>query len=318
MSNKNTKDVFFTILVLSLLVLSSTYSLANISYINQEISTFNSNMIKINKVSKNVLDNSLFKESFIQNTNDFEKIISNETYDEYNPSLAKSGNKALIAYESFQDGKTKIYYRTSVDYFQSWSESIYVDATFNGTTYNTTFPSFTKLTEIDEYFGTFLTDDNTSYIFELSGSRLNNIALWDYTNITNSSGSYIGDFYDFKTPSLISFSNPVIPWVIGLIGNGEFIEGYDEFDCDNSPMFFYKDVDDPINSRTIVFFPEISNCSNISICLGEDNVNDPMVYGVCEVKNDSNIDLLFFYGNPDIWRDYDYLKKWREITHSGC
>jgi hypothetical protein len=308
MNNKNTKNIFFMLLVLTLLVLTSTYSFANNGDINQEKTSFNSNMLKINKVTTNFLENSLFEKNSIKITNNNEKIISNEIYAEYNPSIVISGNDGLIAYETSEENKTKVYYKTSIDSFQNSSEARYVDTTFDGITYNATFPSFTKQTTNNEYFGAFLTPDNSSYIIELSGSGLNSIALWDYTNIT-SNGSYIGDFYDFKTHDVINYPSHVIPWVIGVIGKGKFIEEYDEFNCNNSTMFFYRDDTDPLNSRTIVFFPEVSNCSNISICLGENNVNVPMVYGVCEIKNNSSTDLLFFYGNPDIWESENLLRK---------
>src|SRR4030042_6284852 len=74
-------------------------------------------------------------------------------------------------------------------------------------------------------------------------------------------------------------------------------------------MFFYKDVDNPSSSRTIVFFPEVSNCSNLSICLGENNADVPMIYGVCEIKNNASKNLLFFQGNPDIWDSENLLRK---------
>ncbi|MCJ7572025.1 MAG: hypothetical protein MUO82_09145 [Candidatus Thermoplasmatota archaeon] len=308
MINKNIEKIFFIILILTLLIFSSTFSFANVGNTNKEKIVFNSNMLKVNKVKTNVLENSLFSKTSIQMTGDYEKIISNETYAEYNPSLTISGDKSLIAYEILEGNKTKVYYKTSVNNFQSWSEAVYANATFDDITYNSAFPSFTKLTERSEYFGVFLTPDNSSYIIELSGYGLDNIALWDYTNITFN-GTYIGDFYDFKTPDVISYPNYVIPWVTGVIGNGEFIEEYDELDCNDSPMFFYKDVDDPYSSRTIVFFPEVSNCSNISICLGENNAGVPMIYGVCEIINNSSKNLLFFNGNPDIWDSEHILRK---------
>ena len=308
MINKITKRIFFIISLSTLVVLSSTFSFANVANITKEKISFNLNVLKINKVKTNVLENSLFSKTSAQMTSDYEKIISNEVYAEYNPSLAISGNNALIAYETLEGIKNKVYYKTSVDNFQSWSEATYANATFDGITYNSTFPSFTKLTTSNEYFGTFLTPDNSSYIMEVSGYGLNNIALWDYTNIT-SNGAYIGDFYDFKTPNVISYPNSVISWVISIIGKGEFVEEYDEFNCNDSPMFFYKDVDDPSSSRTIVFFPEVSNCSNISMCLGKNNADIPMIYGVCEIKDNSSKNLLFFHGNPDIWDSENLLRK---------
>ncbi len=311
MINKNNTKIFFLISLLTLLIISSSFSLATIESINKEKIKQNLNILKITKVNKNVLVNSMasLSEKSLQITNDYEQIISDEIYPEYNPSIAVSGNRAIIFYETLEEDKTKIYYKRSSDNFQYWSEPIYVDATFNDITYNTILPSFTKITTINEYFGTFLTSDNSSYIFELSGYHLQNLALWDYTNIT-SNGVFIGDFYDFKTPDLISYPDSIIPWVMGVIGKGEFIEEYDELNCNDSPMFFYKDVDNPSSSRTIVFFPEVSNCSNMSICLGENNVDEPMIYGVCEITNNTRKDLLFFHGTPDIWNSEDLLRKY--------
>ncbi len=307
MNNRHIKSIFFVIAIFCV-VLFSDFSFSAITDTNQKKISFSSNTLKVNKVQTNILQNSLFSENFIQaaDTDDYEKTISNETYAEYHPSLVISENKALIAYETLEGNKNKIYVKTSVDSGQNWSEARYANATFDDITYNTTSPSFTKTSS--DYFGAFLTPDNSSYIIELTGSELNNIALWDYTNIT-SGGEHIGDFYDFKTPDVIRYPTSVIPWIIGVIGKAEFIEEHDEYDCDDSPMFFYRDVDNPSGSRTIVFFPEISGCSNISLCLGKNNVDAPMVYGVCEINNGSNKNLLFFHGNPDIWNSEDLLRK---------
>ena len=309
MININPLRIFFIILLTILLILSSTFSYANIREINKEKIYFNLPTLKINNVKTKILENSLSSKGSFQETNDYEKIISNESYDEYNPSLVTYENRVLIAYETLKDNETKVYYKTSFDNFQSWSEAIYANATFDGKTYNSTFPRFIKQSTSNECFGTFLTPDNSSYIFEVSGYELNKIELWDYTNITLNDGTYIGDFYDFKTPDLISYPNYIISWIIGAIGKGEFIEEYNEYDCNDSLMFFYKDVDDPSSSRNIVFFPEVSNCSNLSICLGENNAQIPMIYGVCEIKNNSSKDLLFFQGNPDIWGSENHLRK---------
>jgi hypothetical protein len=134
-------------------------------------------------------------------------------------------------------------------------------------------------------------------------------ALWDYSNITNETGAYIGSFYDFKKPDVVSFPDSTLSWIIGTISDSLFIGEYENYSCIDSPTFLYKHVTSPEQSRTIIFFPEVKNCSNISISLGKDSTQYSMVYGVCEIQNGTNQNLLFFHGNPEIWAEEDLLQK---------
>lgn len=238
-------------------------------------------------------------------------IVANETIDEYKPSIIVSGGRILAGYECEDENGTFISIKQSSDYGQNWSDPI----VFSDTEYNFTNPSFTKLLSGQGFgFGSFLTPENSSYVFELlidSFSNTNSWDLntWDYSNITDNEDNFLGAFFDLETPDTIYFNDPNIPWIIGTIGDSEFISGNENLNGQDMPIFFHQDPSNPSESRIIVFFPEITGCNNISISPGKNSTGHSMVYGVCEIANGTNSNLMFFHGNPDVWGDEDLLRK---------
>jgi hypothetical protein len=63
-------------------------------------------------------------------------------------------------------------------------------------------------------------------------------------------------------------------------------------------MFCYNHLENPTEWVTLVWYSEIEHCSNISIT---NDYGDKTIYGICEIKNGSKQDLLFFRGNPQSW-----------------
>ena len=250
--------------------------------------------------------------TILENNNLENIVVADESYNEYKPSMIVSEGNMLVGYECEYENKTFITFKKSSDYGQNW-----IDVnSYSNDNYNFTDLSLTNLLSGQGFgFGTFLTPENTSYVFELLISSFSNTGLWyvnvwDYSsNITDNQGNEVGKFFNIRGTDTIYFDNPNIPWIVGTIGDSEFIEGYEDYNGQNMPVFFHQDPSDPTGTRTIIFFPEVSGCSNISISAGENSYGTSMVYGVCEIANGTNNNLLFFHGNPDIWSEEDLLRK---------
>jgi len=229
------------------------------------------------------------------NDND-DVLVSNGTGNESQPSIAVSGSDVIVAYEYENEYNLSINIKKSSDFGYTWDNQI---TSFE----NATSPSFLKLKYGRDFFASFLSTENTSYIYEFLDSG--NALEWDYSNITNSTGDHIGRFFDFETPNVIPYQDSIVNWFIGTIGDADFIGEYNEYDCTDCPIFICKDKDSesPDASRTIIFFPEVTGCNNISLSLGENEEEDTTIYGTCEINNGIKNEILFFQGNHDLWTD---------------
>jgi hypothetical protein len=313
--SKTIISVFFIMLVL---IISSTITFG----ISTNTDGAVNNNLKINteKRSQIVCTKSLhsskinpiipLEDSLVNFEYENNSILANSTDDEYYPSLIADGKNMLVSYETKNETMSNVYMRKSSDYGQSWSQ----DPISFDLEYNVTSPRFTSLTTNNRFaFGTCITPENTSYVYEMNFPRPNTVYdweanLWDYSYIEKEgTDQYIGTFFNFENPDIVSFSDPDIPWVIATVGDSEFIEGYEGYDCTNSPVFLYQDPVEKNTKRIIVFFPEIKNCNNISVCPGKTSKSKDIIYGVSEIKNGTKTDLIFFKGNPDIWTDEDKL-----------
>jgi len=314
MKMNKSKKMFLT-LILSFIMVSSTLVMGDTNIASKNNKTSKPVLLKASSNQPVIKPNVLFSKNdyFSIATSDFNTnniVIANETQNESYPSMVAYRNNLIVAYEFSNETYTNIYIKTSNDYGETWSNPIYFDFDFNVIS-----PSFVQTTYGENFaFGAFLTSENSSYVYELDMPSIgtpNNwkSTLWDYSNITNDTGAYIGSFYNLKKPDVISFSDSTLSWIIGTISDSKFIEEYKNYSCIESPTFLYKDLDSPSTIRRIIFFPEIKNCSNISISLGKDSTQHSMVYGVCEIQNGTNQNLLFFHGNPDIWAEEDLLRK---------
>ena len=237
--------------------------------------------------------NNIFKTSFSSSNDDL--LVANNTGNESKPSIAINGKEVRVAYNYEQGGAFGVIVKKSPDYGANWSN--FIDSYNNAIS-----PSFTDIKYGGDFFGTFLSTENSSYLYEVADSG--DALELDYSDITDPDGK----FFDFETTDVCSGPNRTVNWIIGTIGDS-FFEENEELNCVDSPLFFYKDAGNPGDTRTIVFFPEITGCNNISIKPGEDDEEEYMVYGVCEFFNDSKNKLLFFNGNPNIWNTEDLLRK---------
>ena len=318
MEFKNSKTIFLAFFIMLSLIISSTVTFG----ISTNASDSDNETLKINTekrtqivctksldsskiTSINSLEEGLVNFEYENNT-----ILANSTEDEYYPSLVADGKDMLVAYEIKNETMSNVYMHTSSDYGQSWSG---IPKNFD-LNFNVTSPSFASLTKNNRFaFGTCITPENTSYVYEIDIPRSDNVydweaKLWDYSFIERPGGTdYIGTFFNFENPDIVSFPDPDIPWIIATVGDSEFIEEFEELDSTHSPIFLYQDPVEKNTKRIIVFFPEIKNCKNISVCLGKTSNSKDIIYGVSEIKNGTKTDLIFFKGNPDIWDEEDKL-----------
>jgi len=289
---KNKK--FNVILVTTILILTQFISFG----LSQKSEIESDNLPQYLKISSlpTVLPTKLMKsEDFdvinIGESSNFSNIIvAGDTGDESYPSFIMNRNDALVAYEYDENNMSNIYFRNSDNYGLTWSNPEYFPISVNATS-----PSLIIKKDSNKAFGTFVSLDKTYNIYEIHFEDISNSNTWN---------GYFTDWFDFSfwgfsNPDITIFPDSKFPWVIGLIGSTNFTSG----PCKNSPMFTFPTPENP-NNRTIAWFPTFENCSNISIGLGSDVLiqdSTAYIFGVCEIKNGTNQDLLFFKGNPNIW-----------------
>jgi len=323
MKDKKLKTIIFALSIVVLLVLSSVSSLG----ITTD-STNSDDDIKITNIAKKgsavcvktssrsiISPSILSKDDMLQtletsSSSDSDNIlVAGELEDESYPSMVVNGLDALVAYKYEDDSGSDVYVRTSDDYGQNWSSpiSLAVDQ-------STTSPVFaTHCTGNDDAFGAFFSQDNSSYAYEINIPKINDpsdwsdISLWNYWYVPNQE-NHTASFFDLSNPDIIYYPDSTYPWVIGLTGSARFIEeDWKKYDSDKIPIFLYKSPVYPEDERIIAFFSDLTGCSNVSICSGEDTTGNPIIYGACEINNGTNQNLLFFKGTPNAWYDNEPL-----------
>jgi hypothetical protein len=231
-------------------------------------------------------------------------IVSNTLVDESYPSMVMNECLGLVAYEYNDGNETEIYLRNSNDYGQNWSSEIRVIAKLHQDPIEIDSPSLCITPLSNKAYGMYKSSLKNSGVFgylEIPDiTNLNDVRTYtfDWTGFPDPEDPSITyDFWDFDTPKIITHKNTTTPWVIFLTGSTNY--SYDNWGaCKNSIMICFNDLHHPEQYVTLVWFADIENCSNISI--SRDN-SDSNIYGVCEIRNGFNQDLLFFKGNPEEW-----------------
>lgn len=262
-----------------------------------------------NNSFQNLIDNSLY--------NNFR--LSNDTANEFYPSMVWSGYNGICAYEyqNDTDPYSRIRISTTTNYGKDWSTPLLLeylqdekgDYIFKNE--NLKSPCFTNQgVGWNNAFGTFINPDHTSYLYEIEIPEIGDldeliVRKGDYTYLTYNK-DYVGYLYNMEKPVVVGYPNGGYPWVIALISDANYTDDSGIPDMIDSPFFIYQEPGEPEN-RSIVFFPDIQNCANVSIC--NDKSSDPtdLIYGVCEKKNNTFTELLFFKGDPYIWYTEDKL-----------
>ena len=320
MSGKKTKMmVICTVFILLLVSSINTVALSD-SYKVEKTTGSKAMVLKNKPIDQRIYFNkeAVEKDKLMVN-NDIDNIqITGSSDDEYQPSLVTNQFNAMVMYESYNGSKKDVYLKNSNDYGQTWSNP------FKITIGNDEYYSFLNNHDFrspslgirpgwNKAFGSMTSsykDSSVYCYFPINniGSTLSylSISILDWSNVSyNQSTNEFTSFYDFKNMNIIYYSNQTTPWVIALIGSTNYSDpNTGEGPCDDTPMFSFIDLVEPEESIAIAWFPEIQHCSNLSIA---NQYGSETIYGVCEIKNGTKHDLLFFKGKPYDWYYGDHL-----------
>ncbi|HDQ16027.1 MAG TPA: hypothetical protein ENN45_03110 [Bacteroidetes bacterium] len=237
-------------------------------------------------------------------------IISNQTGQERYPSIITSGKNAIVAYEYTNNSNTNIYLKQSVDYGISWSDSLVLPQPEKYSGINTTSPNLYIAPGRNKAYGAYISPDKNAGIYgnflidDITSSNIQifpQIVDWSKRPYESSPEDFFS-FTNFHVPDIVNYDNSTTPWVIAIIGSTNYTDESGTGPCADSPMFSFNHLEDPENFVSIAWFPNIQHCNNLSIA---NEYGNEMIYGVCEIKNGSNQDLLFFKGNPALWTPED-------------
>ncbi|MCK4995743.1 MAG: hypothetical protein KAR55_02540 [Thermoplasmatales archaeon] len=318
MKERKSKFIVFAISIVVILVLSSFNSLGSSTKLNvvYDKSTSNSSVVSLQAT----ISTSTIKISEIYGLNDIpfnnskNIVVTNKARNESYPSVVTGSYRALASFEvEDEEGKSRIYFRNSGNYGQSWSsneDKLVAKLNDANPDIEVEHPTL-SVSPKSPYnaYAAFVSPFNDSgvngYLITPNvGADLENtdISIIDWS---------VYDFYDFEHPDIVAFDNSITPWVFVQIGSTDYVDPNSGLGpCKNSLMFVFNTLDDP-NSVTTAWFPEFENCSNVSIA---NHFGDDTIYGVCEQQNGSRKDLLFFKGNPESWvgdeEDLENLSFW--------
>lgn len=238
-------------------------------------------------------------------------VVANTSGNESYPSMVLSGYNALVAYEYEDDSDSYIYLRKSNDYGQSWSGPTKLVVKLDTSEISVNSPSLC-IEPYEPYkgyaYGAFLSKYNTSAIHgivdisDISGNLENiiddeDIKIWDWTYIKDNAGNS-GNFWGFKNIEIEYHDYSNAPWITAFIGSTNYKNETGVGPCDNALMYCFLDYREPEGlSLWIQWEPDLENCSNVSLDMDDDF---EQLYGVCEMMNGSDNDLLYFTATYEI------------------
>jgi hypothetical protein len=241
-------------------------------------------------------------------------VVTNETEDEYGPSIVTYLDRVLVAYEYEDENGTHVALRSSKDHGQTWPGFCDIGFEINRTLkenlsgINLFSPTFTVNPQDSDGYGTIISSKNDSAI--LYDLEFTNIGDLDAFSISGVDWSDLSEPYDeykfwgFKDATIVYYKTSTrTQFIATVIGSTDFEED-GEGPCTDCPMFFYRDAFDE-DDYWISWDPSFENCRNISAVMDYDT---NIIYGVCEIQNGSNKDLLFFNDDPTKWDESSYLK----------
>jgi hypothetical protein len=221
-------------------------------------------------------------------------IIANSTENESYSSLVVYGDNALAVYEYQEGNTTNVHLRNTDNYGQTWSSSYSWNP---GENISYVDPSLDIVPDSNKAYGTFVSTYNDSgKIYIVSFPKIYQKTGWSRNYIDWSNDG----FYNFSQSDIVCYPNTNYPWVAGFIGSTTFEDDGGEGPCVDSPMFCFITPKSPFNTWTIYWEPDFEGCSNLSMDMDYDSIT---VYGVCEINNGTNQDVLFFYGGPVGWNN---------------
>ena len=309
------KKIILTFLIIILITSSFTTTLSQKTIENKkELKSKILLMEKQEKNQKNIVNQNI-NNYYSMMTTGGDIALSTLLGDEFYPSMVINKNNLFIAYEyEGSDNKNNIYFRSSQDYGSSWSNQEKLDPDFvrNGKVENieieTKSPSIDIVPNQNHIYGGFVSSFNNSGVIgilnitNIFGNQNNwEKYAFDWSNVTDDSDDSIGSFSDFSNPDALALDVAYTPYMISLIGSTTYEnESTEEGPCTMSPMFFFEyDLGEPGNPDIyyiLTWYSEFSNCSNLKIA---NNYGDDQIYGICEIRNNTNQDLLFLRASVD-------------------
>ena len=311
MKIKKSTSIMFTVFLISILICISTVSLGihskeletgtHITVSNPNITKTRIKMPIQTAVNMNINDHVL-KSTSIDHSENIP--VSSTTGDESYPSMGINHNNVLVAYENEDIDGSQVCFRSSTDYGQNWSSQskLEIDLSSSYQDINTTSPSISVYPNSNEAFGSFISPLNNSGIFgyigipNIVGNKNDfNVFTLDWSKLTqNQTSGEFYSFWDFSNPDTICYDNNSAPWIIGLIGSTNYTNATTlKGPCNKSPMFCFNDLDKPDEFISLTWYPEFEGCSHMSL---SNNYGSDTIFGVCEIDNGANQDVLFFKG----------------------
>ena len=297
MKGKEIKSISLVIILLMSVIISSNISFATTVETDNEDSS--SHVLKMNIDYGKTLKPTIFSK---QSTPSFEAtaapgltniVVANEDFDEYHPSAVINGPNVLTAYERFDGNDSNVLMKYSSNYGQTWSDSYSWNP---GENLSFISPALSLKPFSKKAFGTFVsTFNNSGELYVVDYDNINKVSSWVAYPIDWSDYG----FYDFAKPDIATYPNDNYPWVVAAIGSTTYEDDETgEGPCVDTPMLCFISPATP-SRYTVYWEPSFEGCSNISI--GMDYEESQTVYGVCEINNGSNQDVLFFKGTPVGW-----------------
>lgn len=301
-----TKNLAITALIIAIIIISSIGSMGIRSNIINDNDVFIKSSISSIKTSAQIITTksygSLSMDDDFNNTDNI--VITNTTGDESYPSIVVSGYNALVAYEYESENNTHVYLRNSVNYGASWSSGF---VSF-GSQFNSFSPSLCIRPFSKTAYCTAISDNNNSaVIYDVEIPNIDKI---------NELEAYLLDwsiygFYNFSKPDIAYYSkqsSPNVSFITGFTGSTTYTGGV----ANESLMFIWRDSEGA--SYWIQWDPSLEYCSNVSL---KTNLELDTIYGVCEINNGSNQDILFFSGYHRIYTQGGYQLEEIVLTYQN-
>lgn len=321
MKFKQLKSVF-VILSLVVVVIAGSIGSMGISFNSENSTNVDSSesfRVKV-KARPIVLQNfNTFSISSVSDSNETGVfVVTNETDNEFRPSIVTNLRNVLVAYEYEDENGTHVALRSSKDHGQTWPGFCDVGVLINQTLEENlsgialSCPSLTIEPNTNNGYGTLVSSKNNSAIlYDLEFGSIGSldtigISSVDWSDLRDEKGHEDEKFWGFKDATIVYYdSNTKTQSVSVAIGSTDYVNKTTGIGpCEDTPMFFYRDptIED---DYWISWDPSFENCRNIS-AVADHSSN--IIYGVCEIQNGSNKDLLFFNDDPTKWGESDHLK----------
>jgi len=309
MKDKKSKSIIFAFSMTALLILGSigsfgisTKTVDKDDTVQKTNSNLKGTVARIKITSMSVTTSTIISKSNkfpILDESDFNIseniLVAGEDGNESYPSMVVSGHKAFVAYEYEDDSDPYIFLRKSNDFGQNWPEERELEVKLDGTKISVNSPTLCINPNNKDAYGAFFSKYNTSGIHgifdipDISSFGNIDVKIWDWS---------VYDFWNFSNPDIVYHYKENATWIAAFTGSTTYVDpDTGEGPCNNSLMLSCLVDEDP-DFMVITWSPEIENCSNVSMDMDD---TSEILYGIFEIKNTTNQDLLFFSG----FYDYD-------------